>query len=131
VEVGNGGNNAVTIDTVYLSEATPHFRITGYEFEGTPLTDPQGVVLNPKQKLLVFVEYEPQGETAVGDTLRVGIEAVFIDAEAVEGELRGQAYVPKIGAEGYSFECVELGSESLERGEVKIYFGRRIGRSFR
>ncbi len=121
VEVGNGGNNAVTIDTVYLTAATPHFRITGYEFEGTPLSDPQGVTLNPKQKLLVFVEYEPQVETAAGDTLKVGIRAEFIDAEAVEGELRGQSYLPKIGAEGYEFACVELGTESAEQGVVKIW----------
>ncbi len=121
VEVGNGGNNAVTIDTVYLTEGTEHFRITGYEFEGTPLNDPQGVTLNPKRKLLVFVEYEPQVETAAGDTLKVGIRAEFVDAEAVEGELRGQAYLPKIGAEGYEFECVELGTESAEQGVVKIW----------
>ncbi len=121
VEVGNGGNNAVTVRSVSLTAATPHFRITGYEFEGTPLTDPDGVTLNPGQRLLVFVEYEPQVETAVGDTLKVGIRAEFVDAEAVEGELRGQAYLPKIGAEGYEFECVELGTESAEQGVVKIW----------
>jgi len=101
VEVGNGGNNAVTLRSVSLTGATPHFRITGYEFEGTPLTNPDGVTLNPGQRLLVFAEYEPQEETAVTDTLQVGIEAEFEDAEAVEGELRG---VFRAGS-GKDLEC--------------------------
>ncbi len=121
VVIGNGGSNAVRIDTVVLEGQVEHFRITGYEFAGSEVATPKGIVLNPQQEVVVRVAYEPQVETAAGDTLRAVIRAVFADAEPVAGELRGQAYVPKIGAEGYRFECVELGKESAERGEVKIW----------
>ncbi len=121
VVIGNGGSNAVRIDTVVLEGQVEHFRITGYEFAGSEVGSPKGIVLNPQQEVVVRVAYEPQVETAAGDTLRAVIRAVFVDAEPVEGELRGQAYVPKIGAEGYRFECVELGKESAERGEIKIW----------
>ncbi len=121
VVIGNGGSNAVRIDTVVLEGQVEHFRITGYEFAGSEVGTPKGIVLNPQQEVVVRVAYEPQVETAVDDTLRAVIRAVFVDAEAVAGELRGQAYVPKIGAEGYRFECVELGKESEERGEIKVW----------
>ena len=121
VEVGNAGQQAVRVEAVGMSEASPHFRIVGYRFGGVDLDDPTGVVLDSGEVLEVWVEYEPQEETGRGDTLRVGLWCAFLGGDTVRGELRGQSYEPKVGMLGYRFGCVELGEESEEVGEVKIW----------
>ncbi|MDW8225555.1 MAG: hypothetical protein RMK93_05985, partial [Bacteroidota bacterium] len=108
--------------TAYLTEIRPRglapagtFRILSIEPQPSP-GNPVEVKPNEQSEVRIRVRYTPLAEGLHLDS----VDAFFTNADHVTGYIRGVGILPRLEAQGHTFECILLGESAEEPAAVVL-----------
>ncbi|GBD07432.1 hypothetical protein HRbin21_01257 [bacterium HR21] len=109
--VRNSGSSPAYLTDVRLRGLAPAGTFTLLAIEPQPSPgNPVEVLPNEQSEVRIRVRYTPQAEGLHLDS----VDAFFTNAEPVTGFVRGIGILPKLEAQGHTFECILLGESAEE-----------------